>query len=314
MQRILDLVPRVAATPSTVLVTGESGTGKELLARAIHSASPRSQGPFLTLNCGAVPEGLIESELFGHVRGSFTGAVRDHTGLFGQATGGTIFLDEIGELPPPMQVKLLRVIQERRIRQVGGSRELEVDARVMAATNRDLGDDVASGRFRDDLYYRLNVIHLHLPPLRQRGDDLPHLARHFVTRTCERFGISPKRLAPDAIRVLQAHPWPGNVRELENVIERTVALEPGELITSGSLPEHLRGATGGAPPDHVALPEEGVDLEEFLQQIRRGMMRQALERADGQQKRAAELLRLSYRAFRYHAAKLGLIREEDDRA
>ncbi len=313
MQHILELVPRVAATPSTVLVTGESGTGKELLARAIHSASPRSSGPFLTLNCGAVPEGLIESELFGHARGSFTGAVRDHTGLFAQATNGTIFLDEIGELPLPMQVKLLRVIQERRFRQVGGSREIEVDVRVMAATNRDLGRDVEAGRFRDDLYYRLNVIHLHLPPLRRRGDDLPRLARHFVTRTCERFGIPPKRLTPDAVRVLQAYAWPGNVRELENVVERTVALEPGELITSGSLPEHLRGVRGAPAGEQVSLPEEGVDLEEFLDQIRRGLMRQALDRTQGQQKRAADLLRLSYRAFRYHAEKLGLIREEDER-
>lgn len=313
MQRILELVPRVAATPSTVLVTGESGTGKELLARAIHSASPRSQGPFLPFSCSAVPEGLIESELFGHVRGSFTGAVRDHSGLFAQATGGTIFLDEIGELTPSMQVKLLRVIQERRIRQVGGSREIEVDVRVMAATNRDLRRDVESGRFRDDLYYRLNVIHLHLPSLRRRGDDLTRLARHFVARTCERFGLAPKRLAPDALRVLQAYPWPGNVRELENVIERTVALEPGELISSGSLPEHLRGVQGGPPGEQVSLPEEGVDLEELMDQIRRSLLRQALDRAQGQQKRAAELLRLSYRAFRYHAEKLGLIREEDER-
>ena len=311
MQRILALVPRVAATPSTVLITGESGTGKELLARAIHSSSPKASGPFLTVNCGALPEGLLESELFGHARGSFTGAVRDHVGLFTQANNGTLFLDEVGELTLAMQVKLLRVLQEHRVRPVGGTREHEVDVRVLAATNRDLEADVGSGRFREDLFYRLNVLHLHLPPLRRRGDDIPNLARHFVVRTCERFGLPAKRLSDDAIRVLQAYEWPGNVRELENIVERTVALEQGELITSGSLPEHLRGAPGDRPTDQLALPEAGIDLEEFINDVRRSLMRQALDRSGGQQKRAAELLRLSYRAFRYHAEKLGLAREED---
>jgi DNA-binding NtrC family response regulator len=311
MQRILALVPRVAATPSTVLITGESGTGKELLARAIHASSPKASGPFLTVNCGALPEGLLESELFGHARGSFTGAVRDHVGLFTQANGGTVFLDEVGELTLAMQVKLLRVLQEHRVRPVGGTREHEVDVRVLAATNRDLQADVESGRFREDLFYRLNVLHLHLPPLRRRGDDIPNLARHFVIRTCERFGLPAKRLTDDAIRVLQAYEWPGNVRELENIVERTVALEPSELITSGSLPEHLRGFPGDAPVDQIALPEAGIDLEEFINDLRRSLMRQALERSGGQQKRASELLRLSYRAFRYHAEKLGIAREEE---
>jgi DNA-binding NtrC family response regulator len=274
IQRILDLIPRVAATPSTVLITGESGTGKEL-------------------------------------RGSFTGAVRDHTGLFQQATEGTIFLDEIGELTPPTQVKLLRVLQEHRVRPVGGQKEVDVNVRVLAATNRDLQKDVESGVFREDLYYRLNVLHLHLPSLRHRGDDVPELARHFVVRTCERFDLAEKRLTPDAVRVLQAYPWPGNVRELENVIEQTVALEQSEIISSGSLPEHLRGAPDGTPHEHISLPEEGVDLEEYLNDLRLSMMRQALDRTGGHQKRAAELLRLSYRAFRYHADKLGLIRDEE---
>ena len=312
VRRILDQVPRIAATPSTVLITGESGTGKELLARALHAASQRSSGPFLTINCGALPEGLLESELFGHVRGAFTGAVRDHPGLFAQASGGTIFLDEVGETTPPMQVKLLRVLQERRVRQVGGSREIDVDVRVMAASNRELQREVEEGAFREDLYYRLHVIHLHLPPLRHRLEDIPELARHFTFRTCERFGIAPKKLTADALRVLQAYGWPGNVRELENVIERTVALEPAEIISSGSLPEHLRGTPDGGDTHGVSLPEHGLDLEEYLEGLRRSLMRQALQQADGQQKRAAELLRLSYRAFRYHAAKLGLIRDERD--
>jgi len=311
IQRILDTIPRVASTPSTVLITGESGTGKELLARAIHAASANADGPFLSVNCGALPEGLLESELFGHVRGAFTGAVRDHAGLFVEAGGGSLLLDEIGELTQPMQAKLLRVLQERRVRPVGGTREIEFDVRLLAATNRDLQADVEEGRFREDLFYRLNVLHLHLPPLCQRADDLPELARHFVRRTCARFGIEDKRLTPDAVRVLQAYSWPGNVRELENIIERTVAMETSELISSGSLPEHLRGTRGPATFDHMVLPEEGIDLEEHLSSVRASLMRQALEASGGQQKKAAELLRLSYRAFRYHAEKLGLVRDDD---
>jgi len=295
-----------------VLITGESGTGKELLARHLHELSPRSGGPFVTVNCGALPEGLLESELFGHVRGSFTGAVRDHPGLIAQAEGGTIFLDEVGELSPPMQVKLLRVLQEHKVRPVGGTNERTVDVRVVAATNRDLERAVRDGEFREDLFYRLNVIHLHLPPLRQRKEDIPDLARHFVERSCSRLGSPAKRLTADALRVLQAYDWPGNVRELENIIERTVALEPSDVITSGSLPDSLRGNAGAPPAEHAALPEEGLDLEEYLLAQRRSLMLQALERCGGNQKRAAELLRISYRSFRYHARRLGLIREEDD--
>jgi DNA-binding NtrC family response regulator len=306
LTRVLNLIPRVAATPSSILITGESGTGKEMLALAVHTSSKRADGPFLSVNCGALPEGLLESELFGHARGSFTGAVRDHTGLFAQAEGGTIFLDEVGELTPPTQVKLLRVLQGHRVRPVGGDRELEVDVRVIAATNRDLQRDVKNGRFREDLFYRLNVIHLHLPPLRQRNEDIPALARHFVKRTSARFGVAPMRLTADAIHVLQAYLWPGNVRELENTIERTVAMEPTEIISSGSLPEHLRGSPRDQYLGQASLPEEGIDLEEFLESQRLLLMRQALERTDGNQKKAADLLRLSYRAFRYHAEKLGL--------
>jgi DNA-binding NtrC family response regulator len=311
IRRILDTIPQIASTPSTVLITGESGTGKELLARAIHAASASAAGPFLSVNCGALPEGLLESELFGHVRGAFTGAVRDHGGLFVDAQGGSLLLDEIGELTPPMQAKLLRVLQERRVRPVGGTREIDFEVRVMAATNRDLRADVDEGSFREDLFYRLNVLHLHLPPLSQRADDLPELARHFVVRTCTRFGTPAKRLTPDAIRVLQAYSWPGNVRELENIIERTVAFETSELITSGSLPEHLRGSREESNFDQMTLPEEGIDLEEHLSDVRANLMRQALAMSGGQQKRAAELLRLSYRAFRYHAEKLGLANGDD---
>ncbi len=310
IRRILDMVPRLAATPSTVFITGESGTGKELLAQAIHAFSANANGPFLSVNCGALPEGLLESELFGHVRGSFTGAIRDNKGMFVDAEGGTLLLDEVGELTPLMQVKLLRVLQERRVRPVGATREVPVNVRVLAATNRDLEQAVRDGGFREDLFYRLNVLHVHLPPLRQRIEDLPELARHFVERTCGNFGRPPKRLTPDALRVLQAYSWPGNVRELENVIERTVALEASELITSGSLPEHLRGATPGFRPDAAGLPEEGLDIEEYLDNMRRTLMLRALEQTGGHQKKASELLRMSYRAFRYHAEKLGIARDE----
>jgi two-component system, NtrC family, response regulator PilR len=311
INKILAMVPRLAGSPSTVLITGESGTGKELLARALHTRSPRVNGPFLTINCGALPEGLLESELFGHVRGAFTGAVRDHPGLFAQAQGGTVFLDEVGELTSSIQVKLLRVLQEHRVRHVGGTTEIAVDVRVIAATNRDLEADVASGRFREDLFYRLNVLHIHLPPLRQRKEDIPELARFFTKRICDRLGVPPKRLTADALRVLQAHPWPGNVRELENIMERTLALEPSALVTSGSLPESLSTSRHDEVLEQGTLPEEGIDLEEHLNGVRRMLMRQALARTEGQQKRAAQLLRMSYRAFRYHAAKLGITSEEE---
>lgn len=307
IQEILELVPRIAASPSTVLITGESGTGKELLARAIHHHSSSADGPFLTVNCGALPENLLESELFGHVKGAFTGAVKDNPGLIAKASGGTLFLDEVGELTPPVQIKLLRVLQDRKVRKVGGTSERPVDIRFLAATNRNLSDDVTEGRFREDLYYRLNVIHLHLPPLRNRPDDVPDLARHIVGRACARIGIPAKRITGDALQLLQAYEWPGNVRELENVLERVVVLEDSTLITSGSLRGRLRATLSSQPLlGPISLPEEGLDLEELLGGVRRSLMRQALEHAEGNQKEAARLLRMSYRAFRYHAQKLGL--------
>jgi len=312
IMRILELVPKVAASPSTVLITGESGTGKEQLARAIHYQSPRADGPFLTVNCGALPEGLLESELFGHVKGAFTGAFKDNPGLIRQAEGGTLFLDEVGELTPAVQVKLLRVLQDRRVRPVGGAADTLVDVRFFAATNRDLARDVREGRFREDLYYRLNVIHLHLPSLRERPDDIPDLARHIVARTCSRLGIPEKRLTSDALQLLQAYRWPGNVRELENVLERAMVLENSDVLTSGALRDRIHGTLITEPSDPIPLPEDGTDLEELLTGIRRSLMRQALERTGGNQRKAARLLRMSYRGFRYHASKLGLAPGDED--
>ena len=312
MWSILERVPQVARSEATVLVTGESGTGKELLARAIHAASPRSARLFVPINCGALPEGLLESEVFGHVRGSFTGAIRDKRGLMQEAHGGTMFLDEIGELSPNTQVKLLRALQEKRIRAVGDNREVAVDVRIIAATNQDLLRLVKEGRFREDFYYRINVIHLHVPPLRDRSEDIPQLARHFVARACTRLGVPAKQVHRDAMAVLESYSWPGNVRELENVVERTVAMEPSPLITVSSLPPVILGseARGQAGDRETTLPEDGLDLEAHLEAIRRELMIAALNRCGGVQKKAAQMLRLSYRAFRYHANKYKLAPED----
>jgi len=312
MWPILERIPQVARSDATVLITGESGTGKELLARAIHAASPRASRLFVPVNCGALPEGLFESELFGHMRGSFTGAVRDTQGLMREADGGTLFLDEIGELTSNSQVKLLRALQDRKVRPVGGSREFEVDTRVIAATNKDLRELIEEGRFREDLYFRIDVINLHLPPLRQRREDIPELVRHFVKRSCDRLGMEPKGIHRDAIGVLENYAWPGNVRELENVVERTVATESSVLITVSSLPPSVLGSTpdAAASPVMVALPEGGLDIEVHLDAMRRDLMRQALERCGGVQKDAARLLKMTYRAFRYHAEKYNLAVED----
>jgi DNA-binding NtrC family response regulator len=305
---VLQRLPQVARSEATILITGESGTGKELLARAIHAASARAAGPFVAVNCGALPEPLLESELFGHAKGAFTGAVRDKRGLFLEAQGGTLFLDEVGELPMSMQVKLLRALQERKVRPVGENREIAVDVRVMAATNRDLEQLLKEGQFREDLYYRLNVIHLHLPPLRERKEDIPELARHFVQRACLRLKVPPKVIHRDVMGVLETYHWPGNVRELENIMERAVALEPSNIITLSALPPSLLGQSPPPPsaPSETHLPEGGLDLEAHLHQLRREYMRQALARTGGVQKEAAKLLRMSYRVFRYHVAKYKL--------
>jgi two-component system response regulator PilR (NtrC family) len=312
MWPILERIPQVARSDASVLITGESGTGKELLARAIHAASPRSGQLFVPVNCGALPEGLFESELFGHVRGSFTGAVSDKQGMMREAHGGTLFLDEVGELTPGIQVKLLRALQEKKIRPVGGNRECDVNVRVITATNKDLKKLIEDGKFREDLYFRINVINLHVPALRERTEDIPELVRHFVEKASLRLGVEPKQIHRDTMAVLENYSWPGNIRELENVIERSVATESSHLITVSSLPPSILGSEpeAGVPPPLAVLPDSGFDIEAHLDVIRRDLMRQALKRSGGVQKEAARLLRMTYRAFRYHAEKFNLTSED----
>ena len=316
MLDVFKLIGTIAPTPSTVLIAGESGTGKELAARTIHLNSPRRERPFVALNCGAFTETLLESELFGHVRGAFTGADSTKKGLLEVADKGTVFLDEVGEMSPAMQVKLLRVLQERRFRRVGGTDELEADIRVIAATNRDLGRAVADGRFREDLYYRLNVISVRLLPLRERREDVPLLAQHFVVKYARQMGKPVRGLSAAALASLERHQWPGNIRELENAIERATALEQTGTIQEESLPEHVRRGgdpafEGTGPGEHglktsPRLPEAGINLEAHVASIERELIAQALDRADGVKTHAAELLGMSFRSFRYYAKKYQL--------
>jgi two-component system response regulator PilR (NtrC family) len=310
MQAIFSLIERVARTTSTVLVHGESGTGKELIARAIHFASPRADERFLSINCGALPETLLESELFGHERGAFTGAVKEKKGLFQEASGGTLFLDEIGEMTPTMQVKLLRALQERKIRKVGGNQEEEVDVRVIAASNQNLEEKIAQGELREDLYYRINVIPIHLPPLRERREDIPLLVDFFIEKFSRRMEVPPKGVSGEALTALERYEWPGNVRELENLVERCLALAPGPTITLRDLPPTLLGGQQDLAPS-IRLPEEGLDLEAYLDEVRARLMQEALERSRGVQTQAAEMLAMSFRSFRYYAKKLGLRGEEE---
>ncbi len=305
MQAIFSLVERIARTSSTVLIHGESGTGKELIARAIHYASPRSARRFLSINCGAMPENLLESELFGHERGSFTGAVRDKKGLFQEAHHGTLFLDEIGEMTPTMQVKLLRALQEKVVRKVGGTEEEPVDVRIIAATNQDLEARIQTGELREDLYYRINVLPIHLPPLRQRREDIPLLVDFFLQKYCKQMDLPPRQISIEAMQMLESYDWPGNVRELENLIERALALSHAETVTTRDLPVHLL-THRRVDSSLIELPEEGLDLEAHLEGIRAQLMQQALERTGGVQTQAAELLRMSFRSFRYYAKKAGL--------
>jgi two-component system response regulator PilR (NtrC family) len=305
IQRIAQLIDRIANGRTSVLITGESGTGKEMVARAIHERGDRHAGPLIVVNCGALPEALMESELFGHERGAFTGATARKEGLFRAAAGGTIFLDEVGELPPGLQVKLLRVLQERRVRPVGAEKEVDVDVRVVAATNRDLEAEVAAGRFRQDLFYRLNVIRIVVPPLRERREDIPLLAEHFLRK---HGALAGRRLslAPEAARWLMQRTWPGNVRELENVIERAVALALGDRVTLADLTDEAAGPVPPAAPPLVALPAEGLDLDAYLADVERRLLLEALARAGGVRTRAAALLRMSFRSFRYRLSKFGL--------
>jgi two-component system response regulator PilR (NtrC family) len=313
MQRLFELVKRVAPAKTSVLVSGESGTGKELVARALHHLSPRAAKPFVAVNCGAIPDALLESELFGHVRGAFTGAVADKEGLFAAADQGTLFLDEIGELGAQMQVKLLRVLQERKVKRVGGTTEDEFDVRVVAATNRDLEAEVERGAFRRDLFYRLNVIQLHLPPLRARREDIPLLVEHFLRKHAAALGRTLAGIEPDALAALCDYDYPGNVRELENLIERAVTLEAGERVTRASLPslQPRRQGEVQAASATTEWPPEGIDLERVVGEFERDLLMKALERTKGVRKSAAKLLGISFRSLRYRLAKLGVDAEGD---
>jgi two-component system response regulator PilR (NtrC family) len=304
MQRVYELVARVADTKTNVLICGESGTGKELVARAIHESSERRERPFVAVNCAAIPENLLESELFGHVKGAFTGAVQNKAGLFEVADGGTLFLDEVGELPASLQVKLLRAIQDKKIRRVGGTSDRIVDVRILSATNRRVEDEVAGGRFREDLYYRLNVIQIGLPSLRERMDDLPLLVHHFVERFARELGKPVRGFSDGAMAQLAAYRYPGNVRELENVVERAVALSRGEWIEVDALPPTLTDPPRPGARDRIAA--QGVKLEQLLEEFERGLLVEALEQAGGVKKRAAALLGVSFRSLRYRLEKLGL--------
>jgi len=312
MHRVFEVVEKVATARTTVLITGESGVGKELVARAVHARSPRAGGPFIPVNCGAIPEGLIESELFGHARGAFTGAQGAKEGLFEAAQAGTLFLDEIGELPLSLQVKLLRAIQERRIRPVGDTNDIDVDVRLVAATNRDLAVEVRGGRFREDLYYRLNVVQIRVPPLRERREDVLPLADHFLRRFAAEHGRAMPRLSADAKRRLSEYWFPGNVRELENLIERAVTLSTGEEVTVDALPAVLRGTGSHALSPDAPLPD-GFSLEDYLAQIERELIDRALTESAGVKKDAAARLGLTFRQFRHRVKKLsGQPEDEDD--
>ena len=314
MRAIFDLILTVAPQTSRVLITGESGTGKELVARAIHENSPRAQEPFITVNCGAFAETLLESELFGYVKGAFTGANDNRRGLFQAAHGGTLFLDEIGNMSPNMQVKLYRVLQESKVRPVGSTEEIDVDVRVIAATNRDLEKAIAAGEFREDLFYRISVIPIHVPALRERREDISLLVRSFLERFRTAMGKPVEGIEPTAMAQLESYDWPGNVRELENTVERAVALESGPTISLAVLPEKIRSATAGSKNGSSAANGNGarvsinggVDLERLIQDTERAYILAALEASDGVGTRAAELLGLSYRSFRHCIKKYNI--------
>jgi len=308
MEKVFDVVRKVADSKSNVLICGESGTGKELVARAIHYNSARSALPFVAVNCSAVPETLLESELFGHMKGSFTGAISNKAGLFEIADGGTIFLDEIGDTTPTIQVKLLRVIQEREFRRVGGNQDVKVDVRVVAATNKDLEKAVADGSFREDLYYRLDVIPIRLPPLRMRAGDIPLLVNHFLERFSKESGKPKPVISPEAMHVLLGHEWRGNVRELENLLERVVAFSTEGPVTEAEVRGwlHRPMTQSQQPAMPMDLTDEGLDLEGLINGIEKDLLLKALERSKWVKKKAARMLRLNTRSFRYRLEKYAI--------
>lgn len=314
MHRIYELIRRVSQTPTNVLVTGESGTGKEMIAKAIHYNGPLKDKPFITVNCGAIPESLMESEMFGHKKGSFTGAIADKSGLFEVADGGSLFLDEVGELPVSIQVKLLRAIQERVIRRVGGTDDTKVEVRIIAATNRNLEEMVDTGEFRQDLFYRLNVINIKSPSLRDRKEDIPLLASHFLAKYNNRLSKSVNTISDEAMATLQKYSYPGNVRELENVIERTVALEGGATILPESLPPFVNTTQGRklASSHEIEITEDGIDLDKVVGQIEKELLVKAIHTSGGVKKRAAKLLNITFRSMRYRVEKYNLGTLGDD--
>lgn len=304
MRRVYDIIDRVAPTRATVLLCGESGTGKELAARAVHARSRRASAPFVAVNCGAIPADLIESELFGHVKGAFTGASRDKEGLFQAAADGTLFLDEVAELPLATQVKLLRALQERRVKPVGDVRETPVACRIVAASNKDLRQMVTDGTFREDLFYRLNVIQIDLPPLRERREDVPMLVDAFLARFCQDHDRDFAGVTKDTMAVLMSYHYPGNIRELENIIERLVTLETGDWISRSGLPVHMmQKESFNRLAEDLEIPEEGLELEAMVERLERNLLVKALKRTGGARKRAAKLLGISFRSLRYRLDK-----------
>ena len=306
MQTIFELVAKISITNSTILIWGESGTGKELVSKAIHYNSLRKDHAFVSINCGAMPENLLESELFGHVKGAFTGAVHNKKGLFEVADRGTLLLDEIGQMSHAMQVKLLRALQERSIRPVGGNEEIPIDVRVIAATNQDLQKSVEQGSMREDLFYRINVIPIKIPPLRERKEDIHLLVEHFLKKCSRDVGKAVTRVSAEAIRLLENYDWPGNVRELENAIERAIALETSDVITPDSLPEKISHLPPRGEYNLLELPANGIDLEGQIERIRKDVLLEALRRCNGVQKDAANFVGMSFRSFRYYAKKYKL--------
>ena len=305
---VFDTIRKIADSPATAMISGESGTGKELVARAIHFNSHRRDKPFVSVNCGAIPEGLMESELFGHVKGSFTGAVANKVGLFSAAEGGTLFLDEITEIPPLLQVKLVRAIQLREIRRVGDTKDVRTDLRLIAASNRDLETAVKEGVMREDLFYRLNVLPIHLPPLRERREDIPLLVAHFIQKFSKELAKDVRGVTPAAMAVLERYHWPGNIRELENALERAIVLGASEMLDVDSLPESVRRERPAPEPAALDLPEDGLDIEATLDDLERRYLQRALERTHGVQTKAAESLRMTFRQFRYKLQKHNLAR------